>query len=61
MRQMMRESLAAIEKGEDPACVIHDPAKQNVDFPQRATMMDQIRDDVDYRTGFTRDAEKAMV
>ena len=61
MRQMMRESLAAIEKGEDPACVIRDSAKQNVDFPQRATMMDQIRDDVDYRTGFTRDAEKAMV
>ncbi len=53
MRQMMRESLAAIEQGRDPLCVIRDPAKQMVDFPQKSTMMAQRQKDADYAMGFT--------
>jgi 5,5'-dehydrodivanillate O-demethylase oxygenase subunit len=38
MRQMLSESLAAIAEGNDPYCVIRDPAKQNVDFAQKPTL-----------------------
>ncbi len=33
MRQMLRESLAAVAKGTAPLCIIRDPAKQKIDFP----------------------------
>jgi 5,5'-dehydrodivanillate O-demethylase oxygenase subunit len=52
MRQMMRESLAAIERGEDPLCIIRDPARQAVIFPQKSTMMQEKQADVDYALGF---------
>lgn len=48
MRQMMRESLAAIEAGRDPLCVIRDPAKQIVAFEQRSTMLQERSPDADY-------------
>jgi 5,5'-dehydrodivanillate O-demethylase len=59
MRQMMRESLAAIEAGNDPLCIIRDPAQQKVVFPQKSTMMEQKSKDADYSMGFmaTRAAE----
>jgi 5,5'-dehydrodivanillate O-demethylase len=52
MRQMMRESLAAIEAGTDPLCIIRDPAQQKVVFPQKSTMMAQKSKDADYSLGF---------
>jgi hypothetical protein len=48
--------LQAIEEGKDPLGVVRDPAMQNIDFPQRSTMMEQTRGDMDYRTGFTKEA-----
>lgn len=48
MRRMMKDSLAAIELGRDPLCVIRDPAKQHVSFAQRSTMMSARQDDVSY-------------
>ena len=48
MRQMMRESLAAVAAGRDPLCIIRDPAKQIVDFQQHSTMMAQKQPDVGY-------------
>jgi 5,5'-dehydrodivanillate O-demethylase oxygenase subunit len=61
MRQMMRDSLAAIEQGRDPLCIIRDPGKQLVDFPQKSTMMAQKQADADYSLGFmaTRALESA--
>ncbi len=61
MRQMMRESLAAIEQGRDPLCIIRDPARQIVDFPQKSSMMAQKQADADYTLGFlaTRSLERA--
>jgi len=32
MRRMMQEGIEAIEQGEDPPCIIRDPAKQNVEY-----------------------------
>jgi 5,5'-dehydrodivanillate O-demethylase len=52
MRQMMRESLAAIEAGQDPLCIIRDPTQQKVVFPQKSTMMAQKSKDADYSLGF---------
>jgi hypothetical protein len=52
MRQMMRESLAALDRGEDPLCIIRDPARQTVIFPQKSTMMQAKQADVDYALGF---------
>lgn len=57
MREMMRESLAAIEQGEDPLCVIRDPAKQLIDFPQKSSMMEQKQDDANYKAGFVKESE----
>ncbi len=45
---LMRESLAAIEQGKDPLCIIRDPAKQVIDFPQKSSMMEQKRADANY-------------
>jgi 5,5'-dehydrodivanillate O-demethylase len=53
MRQMMRESLQAIAEGKDPLCIIRDPAKQAVNFPQKSTMMSERRDDVGYQLGYS--------
>jgi 5,5'-dehydrodivanillate O-demethylase oxygenase subunit len=52
MRQMMRESFAAIEAGKDPLCIIRDPAQQKIVFPQKSTMMAQKSKDADYTLGF---------
>ena len=52
MRQMMRESLAAIEAGKDPLCIIRDAAQQKIVFPQKSTMMAQKSKDADYTLGF---------
>jgi 5,5'-dehydrodivanillate O-demethylase oxygenase subunit len=61
MRQMMREALAAVEAGKDPLCIIRDPALQNVDFPQKSTMMAQKQDDADYTAGFVATKEAGRV
>ena len=53
MRQMMREALAAVAQGRDPLCVIRDPAKQFVDFPQKSTMMQERQAGVTYALGYT--------
>jgi 5,5'-dehydrodivanillate O-demethylase len=47
-RQMMRDALAAVARGEDPPAIIRDPARQNVDFPQKSDHMYQRQDDVSY-------------
>jgi len=54
MRRMMREALAAIAQGQDPLCVIRDPAKQQVDFGQRSLLMDQRQREGNYAGGFGR-------
>jgi nitrite reductase/ring-hydroxylating ferredoxin subunit len=48
MRKMMHEALAALEAGIDPPCIIRDPAKQMVDFPQRSMMLVERSSDADY-------------
>jgi 5,5'-dehydrodivanillate O-demethylase oxygenase subunit len=48
MREMMRESLAAVAAGNDPLCIIRDPAKQTVNFPQRSLMLEERTEDADY-------------
>jgi 5,5'-dehydrodivanillate O-demethylase len=60
MRQMMRESLAAVAEGKDPLCIIRDPAKQRVDFPQKSTMMSEKQDAVGYARGMS-DATQELV
>ena len=52
MRQMMRESLAAIAEDKDPLCVIRDPAQAKIDFPQKSTMMSEKTSDVGYELGY---------
>jgi hypothetical protein len=52
MRQMMRESLTALEQGRDPLCIVRDPAKQRITFPQKSSMMGQKQADADYTLGF---------
>jgi 5,5'-dehydrodivanillate O-demethylase len=51
MRKMLRQSLGLIERGEDPLCIIRDPAKQKIVFPQNAPMMEQKVEGVDYSLG----------
>jgi 5,5'-dehydrodivanillate O-demethylase oxygenase subunit len=51
MRQMMRESMAAIAAGNDPHAVIRDPAKQAFDFPQKSSIMEKTQSGVDYTLG----------
>ena len=48
MRQMMREALAAVAAGVDPPAIIRDPARQQVDFPQKSDHMYQRQADVSY-------------
>jgi hypothetical protein len=49
---MMREGFEAIEKGEDPPCIIRDPAKQNVEFKLSMAVISQNRaEDTDYSVG----------
>jgi 5,5'-dehydrodivanillate O-demethylase oxygenase subunit len=45
MRQMMKESLAAIAAGKDPFNVIRDPAKQFIDLAQNPTLAGQKQAD----------------
>lgn len=60
MRQMMRESLAAVAQGKDPLCVIRDPAKRAVDFPQKSSMMEQKQADPNYGLGFIATTEASL-
>ena len=60
MRQMMRESLAAIAEGKDPLCIIRDPARRNVDFPQKSTMMEKKQSDVGYELGYAEATREAV-
>jgi 5,5'-dehydrodivanillate O-demethylase len=57
MRKMMRDALAAVKDGKDPFGVIRDPAKQNVDFRQKAAAMNVRRDSGDYAGGLGQAAE----
>ena len=59
MRRMMREAMAAVAAGKDPAFVIRDPAKQNIDFRQKATLMDQRQTEGNYAGGFGRELAAA--
>ena len=60
MRQMMRELLAAVAEGKDPLCIIRDPAKQRVDFPQKSTMMEKKQDDVGYQLGYAEATQELV-
>ena len=59
MRQMMRESLAAIAEGKDPLCIIRDPAMQNVDFAQKAALMVHRQAEGSYAGDLAREIETA--
>ena len=59
MRRMMRDSLAAVAQGKDPLCIIRDPASQNVDFRQQASLMDQRQAEGNYAGGFGRELTAA--
>jgi 5,5'-dehydrodivanillate O-demethylase len=61
MRQMMRESLAAVAEGKDPLCIVRDPAQQNIDFPQKSSMMQTKREDVGYARGISKDLQDTLV
>jgi 5,5'-dehydrodivanillate O-demethylase len=61
MRQMMRESLAAVAEGKDPLCIVRDPTKQNIDFPQKSSMMEAKREDVGYALGMSKDLQDSLV
>ena len=61
MREMMRESLAAVEQGKDPLCIIRDPAKQVIDFPQKSSMMEQKQADANYALPTGEAAEAGTV
>ena len=60
MRQMMRESLAAVEEGKDPLCIIRDPAQQVVNFPQKSTMLAEKREDVGYALGYSEETQAGL-
>ncbi|HXQ51826.1 MAG TPA: Rieske 2Fe-2S domain-containing protein [Stellaceae bacterium] len=60
MRQMMRESLDAVAQGKDPLCVIRDPAKQLVDFPQKSDMLREKREDVGYALGYAKETQEGL-
>ena len=46
-------ALAALEQGKDPLCIIRDPAKQAVKFPQKSSMMQDKQAGVSYALGYT--------
>jgi 5,5'-dehydrodivanillate O-demethylase len=58
LRAMMREALAAVAAGADPPCIIRDPQRQVVNFPQRSTALEERTADADYSMagGATRKA-----
>jgi len=60
MRQMMRESLAAIAQGKDPLCIIRNAGEQNVDFPQKSTMMQSKQQDVGYALGMSKELQDSL-
>jgi 5,5'-dehydrodivanillate O-demethylase len=53
LRQMLRESLDAVAKGNDPPCVIRDAAQQTIDFPQKSDFMKSLQKGADYTLGDT--------
>jgi 5,5'-dehydrodivanillate O-demethylase len=53
LRQMLRESLEAVAKGNDPPCVIREATQQTIDFPQKSDFMKSVRNDADYTLGDT--------
>jgi 5,5'-dehydrodivanillate O-demethylase len=53
LRQMMRESVDAVAKGNDPPCVIRDASKQIIDFPQKSDFMKSLQTGADYTLGDT--------
>ncbi len=55
-RKMLRESLDLIAAGKDPLCLIRDPAKQKIFFPQKSTAMSQRQDHLNYGRAFTQAA-----
>jgi 5,5'-dehydrodivanillate O-demethylase len=57
MRRMMKESLALIEEGKDPHCIIRDPAQQNVDFPQKSSLMQHRQAEAAYAMGLNGASE----
>jgi 5,5'-dehydrodivanillate O-demethylase oxygenase subunit len=59
LRQIMRESLAAIEEGNDPPCVIRDATKQVIDFPQKSSIMKETQAGADYALGAAGNPELA--
>jgi 5,5'-dehydrodivanillate O-demethylase len=59
MRRMMKDAMAAVQRGEDPPGVIRDPARQRIDFVQRSALMSQSVQGADYALGFTRDTSSA--
>ncbi len=59
MRQMMRDSLAAVAAGEDPLCIIRDPAGQHITFRQKAAMMKVQQPDVDYSVDYSNRLTRA--
>jgi 5,5'-dehydrodivanillate O-demethylase len=59
MRKMMRESLAAVANGDDPLCIIRDPARQAVEFRQQASLMQQRQDGVAYARAFAKESADA--
>jgi 5,5'-dehydrodivanillate O-demethylase len=61
MRRMMRDALAAIEQGNDPLCIIRDPAQQAVDFRQKSSLMQHRQAEGTYAGGFARESEDAVI
>jgi len=51
-RKMLRESLELIAEGKDPLCIIRDPEKQKIIFPQKSSMMEQRQDHLNYNRAF---------
>ncbi len=60
MRRMMRESLAAIQEGKDPLCVVRDPAKQVFDFPQKSQMLKEKQEGVGYTMGYSKETQETV-
>lgn len=60
MRKMMRESLALIEQGKDPLCIIRDPAQQTIDFPQKSSMMETRQQGVGYALGMSKGLQESL-
>jgi 5,5'-dehydrodivanillate O-demethylase len=57
MRKMMREAMTDVQAGRDPFGVIRDQSKQNVEFRQKAALMEARQDTPNYAGGFGQAAE----